>query len=434
MKDTSPPQERLILGDEAVSEILSERGTPLYVLSETHLRERIRRYQAALKASYPKTELAYASKANSTLAVLAIADREGCLIDVASKGELIAALQAGVSAADCHFHGNNKSEEELAFAIESGIGQIVVDNFEEIELLRSLKSKKPPLVLRLAPGVDPKTHKKISTGQEDSKFGFSIADGSAERALLKCLEYELPVIGVHCHVGSQLIDPEAQEAGGRTLAEFAVEMLNKHGFRTEVINVGGGLGVQTKAETPMPIEDYCLLIANAVKEGLGDSGLEPVLMQEPGRALISDAGVTLYRVGVRKTVPLPGGGRRTYLIVDGGLADNPRPAMYGAEYEAIAHSGNRRELSPQMEIFTVAGRHCETDTLFEDIALPADVRPGDFLQILSTGAYNSSMASNYNRYPRPGTLLLRTDGSLFQAQTPETYDQVLARESVPGDL
>ncbi|MBX3118653.1 MAG: diaminopimelate decarboxylase [Fimbriimonadaceae bacterium] len=433
MKDISPPQERLILGDEAVSEILCERGTPLYVLSEPHLRERIRRYKAALKASYPKTELAYASKANSTLVVLAIADDEGCKIDIASKGELMAALQAGVFAEDCHFHGNNKSEEELSFAIESEVGQIVVDNFEEIDLLHSFKSEKPPLVLRLAPGVDPKTHKKISTGQEDTKFGFNIADGSAEKALLKCLESKLPVIGFHCHVGSQLIDPEAQEAGGRTLAEFAVEMLNKHGFRTEVINVGGGLGVQTKAESPMPIEDYCMLISKAVKEGLGDSGLEPTLMQEPGRALISDSGVTLYRVGVRKTVPLPGGGQRTYLIVDGGLADNPRPAMYGAEYEVIAR-GFGRKLSPQMEIFTVAGRHCETDTLFEDIALPADVRPGDSLQILSTGAYNSSMASNYNRYPRPETLLLRPDGSLFRAQAPETYSQILARESVPGDL
>ncbi len=435
MQRTSSTQERLILGDDLVHRALEGRESPLYVLSEMHFRERIRRYQAAFRASYPNTELAYASKANSTMALLKIAHQEGCKIDGASRGELMAAIAAGVPAEDCHFHGNCKSKDELIYAIENGIGQIIIDNFEEIATLAEIGSAKLPSVcLRLAPGVDPKTHKKISTGQEDTKFGFNIADGSAEKALVLCLQHGFQVLGFHCHVGSQLIDPEAQQAGGRTLAEFAVAMLNKHGFRTEIINAGGGLGVKNLEEVPIPIEDYCKLIVESIREGLADSGLDPILMQEPGRALVSDAGVTLYRIGVKKSVPLVDGTARNYLIVHGGLADNPRPAMYGAEYELATHGQGGRTLNQENAVFTISGRHCETDTLFEDVALPSDLSPGDVVQVISTGAYNSSMASNYNRYPRPETLLLRGDQSFVTIQRAETYSELIARESVPGDL
>ena len=426
-------------------ELVRQFGTPLYVLNETLLRKRAREYREALEASYPKTKTAYASKANTTLAVLAILHKEGCLIDVASEGELRAALSAGVPAKHCHLHGNNKSASELEFAIAAGVGGIVVDHFGEIEMLSQVVerlngSTDGPrrgaenglhILLRLAPGVDPITHRSISTGQEDTKFGFNIANGSAERALLRCLELRLPVVGFHSHVGSQLLDPGAQRAAGELLARFTVKMLQEHGFRTEVLNVGGGLGARyTDADRPMPVGEYCRLIAAAVKPILTEAGLEPCLMHEPGRALVAEAGVTLYRVGVVKDVPA-GDRLRRYVCVDGGLADNPRPALYGARYQ-VERIGAASGL--HVTEVTVSGRHCESDELFPRVQLPSDIAPGDILQVLTTGAYSSSMASNYNRYPRPATVLIRGDGSFSLVQRGETWDEMLARELVPEDL
>ena len=462
--------------DEAQARELSRvYGTPLYVIDESHLRSCIRRYREAFRAAWPNCELSYASKANSTLAVLAIAHQEGCVIDVASEGELRAALAAGVPASHCHLHGNNKSADEIRFALDTGIGQIVIDNFNEIETLQGIQSAqrstlngsgsqatshKPQAtsyVLRLAPGVDPITHHKISTGQADTKFGFNIADGSAEKALLRCLELKLNVIGFHCHVGSQLLDPEAQQVGGELVAKFAVDMKSKHGFETLYINVGGGLGVKyLDDQQPMPVEDYCRLIADTVRGVLGDSGLDVGLGQEPGRALVAESGLTLYTVGAVKEVPSPTKGTRTYVTVDGGLADNPRPVMYDAKYkvERIARSlplapmaraaegegvgvgGHSTSAlrAPSSELFTISGRHCETDMLFEDVELPSDIGPGDLLQVLCTGAYNSVMASNYNRYRRPATVLIRENGSHELVQRSETWDEMLAREILPKDL
>lgn len=439
--------------DAARARELAERfGTPLYVLSESVLRDRIRHYQESFRTAYPRSEISYASKANSTLAVLAIAAQEGCAIDVASEGEFRAALAAGVRPERCHFHGNNKQPREIEFAIEQGVGQIIVDSFPEIETISRLLNVRRDdtrLVLRLAPGVDPKTHAKISTGQADTKFGFNIADGSAERALLRCIELDLPVIGFHCHVGSQLVDPEAQRAGGEFLAEFAVRMAAQHGFRAELLNVGGGLGVRYRDENPMPIASYNRLVAQAVQEGIRGSGLDPILVQEPGRALVAEAGVTLYRVGVRKTVPIGGGATRTYLAVDGGLSDNPRPALYGARYQVervaraqstpadwqyAADGPGALNAAPPDAVFHVSGKHCETDLLFPDTQLPEDTGPGDLLQVLATGAYNSSMANNYNRYPRPATVLLRGSSDPVLVQRRETWDEMFVREHLPEDL
>lgn len=436
MHAESNTDPRFCLRANQARALAQEFGTPLYVLDEAHFRARIREYREAFASCWHDTELTYASKANSTLAVLAIAAQEGCLIDCASEGELRAALAAGVPASRCHLHGNNKSAQELAFAFEAGVNQIVVDNFAEIEQIRTLaeKSRCPELVLRLAPGVDPVTHAKISTGQADTKFGFNIADGSAERALVRCLEAGLPVAGFHCHVGSQLLDPGAQRSGGEILAQFAVEMMGRLGFTTRIINIGGGLGVRyTDADRPTEIAEYCRLVVEAVRQGLGDSGLAPLLTQEPGRSLIAESGVTLYRVGVVKTVPSPAKGKRTYLCVDGGLSDNPRPAMYGSRYTVrlVPQEADRRSGAQE---YTVSGKHCETDKLFEDVLLPAGVQEGDLLQVLCTGAYNNSMASNYNRYPRPATVLVRSDGSAVQVQRRDTWDEMLARDAVPEDL
>ncbi len=417
------------LSEEQAAELIALYGTPLYVLDEKHFRERIREYRAAFEAAAPGSEISFASKANSTLAVLAIAYLEGCNIDVASEGEFRAALGAGVPAAKCHFHGNNKTLNELRFAIEMGIGQIIVDNFEEITKLEKLP-RETQLLLRLAPGVDPITHHKISTGQADTKFGFNIADGSAEKALRRCLDAGMSVVGVHCHVGSQLLDPEAQRAGGEALAEFAARMKSKHGFETQILNVGGGLGVRylDNHET-MRVSEYCRLVVDAVNAALAGTGISPRLAQEPGRSLVAESGVTLYQVGAIKSVPIKGG-ERTYVIVDGGMSDNPRPAMYDSRYTVEPTRTSKAE----SRRVTISGKHCETDLLFPDVEVAADLKVGDTLQVLCTGAYNSSMASNYNRYPRPATVLIRESGEFAMVQARESWDAMFERERIPGDL
>ncbi|MCC7435574.1 MAG: diaminopimelate decarboxylase [Methanoregulaceae archaeon] len=429
---------RFRLTPAQAAELVAQFGTPLYVLDEATLRTKMGAYRASFEG-----RLSFAAKANPISTLLAIAHSEGFGIDVASEGELRAALYGGVPASACTLHGNNKSLAEIQFGLSVGIGEIVVDNFSELDKLERLDLNITKLLLRLAPGVDPVTHEKISTGQEDTKFGFSVSGGDAERAVKFCLDRGLPLVGIHCHVGSQLLEPSAQIAGGEALARFAVGMLAQHGWRCKVLNVGGGLGVRYFDEEPMPIADYCAAIVAAVKPILDAAGLDPVLAQEPGRSLVAEAGVTLYTVGAVKLAA----GRR-YVVVDGGLAENPRPALYGAEYAVervfplsaseegeICLSTPNPLLSKERRGLPtrLSGRHCETDTLIEDVDLPDDVQPGDILQKLATGAYSSSMASNYNRYPRPATVLLR-GATAVVIQRAETQDELLAREQVPADL
>lgn len=437
------------LSDEQARVLAATYGTPLYVLNEGAIRARLRAFAECAREAYPKTECSFASKANSTLAVLAIVHQEGWNVDVASEGELRAAMRAGVPPARCHLHGNNKSSEELAYALGVGVGQVILDHLGEIETVAQLRQADAVLrgldaapesptryLLRLAPGVDPVTHFRISTGQADTKFGFNIADGSAERALLRCLELGVPVIGFHCHVGSQLTDPEAQRSGAEILAQFAVAMRDRHGFRAEVINVGGGLGVRyTDQDRPVSFADYCRLIGDALRTQIEGSDLDPTLGHEPGRCIVAEAGVTVYTVGAIKTVPIGDGKTRTYVCVNGGLADNPRPALYGSRYTVVAIAGDPgRQLAASERITCrVSGRHCETDTLFDDVALPSALQSGDLVQVLCTGAYNASMASNYNRYPRPATALLREDGTQVLVQRPETWDELFAREIMPEE-
>ncbi len=427
VRDATTP-DSLRLSDDRVRELASH-GTPLYVLDESLIRHKITLYREALAASWGQTRLGYASKANSTSAVLKIAASEGCWIDVASEGEFRAALLAGIDPAQCYAHGNNKSRTELEFALAQGIGMIVADSFEEISLLASLGAK-TPLLLRLAPGVDPKTHGKISTGQDDTKFGFNVSDGSGQRAVEACRGAGLNLIGVHCHVGSQLLDPTAQITGGEVIAQFGQEVFPALGLELKIVNVGGGLGVRNSDESPLAIQEYCQRVADAIRAVVSD---DVILMHEPGRSLVAEAGVTLYQVGNVKDVPSRSHGTRRYVAVNGGLADNPRPALYGAKYELSLTPQEPRDLQASQRT-TVSGRHCETDKLFEDVPLPGCVRAGDCVQVFGTGAYNSSMASNYNRYPRPATLLIRLDGSVSEIQRAETWEQVLGREVLPEDL
>lgn len=420
---------RFALSDGEARTVAAQFGTPVYVIDEAHLRDRIRRYRLAAEDSYANSRIAFASKANSTLAVIAVAHSEGCAIDVASEGELRAALAAGIPPSDCHLHGNNKSLKEIEFAISQGVGQIVVDHFDELDLIASNSDKgSVEIMIRLAPGVDPITHEKISTGQADTKFGFNIADGSARAALLRGIEFGLNIAGFHCHVGSQLMDAKAQCVAASHFGTFAKAMREEIQYWPRRVNLGGGLGVRyTSADNPISIEAYCRSVTSAFLEA-GFDGVE--LVHEPGRSLVAESGVTLYRIGVIKRIRLPNA-KKTYVAVDGGLADNPRPALYGAKYTAIAIAGNARTFGSETDTYTISGRHCETDLLFPDVALPSDIHVGDLIQVLCTGAYGSSMASNYNRYPRPATVWRKPSGHLALAQKPESFEQVLARDVDP---
>ncbi len=436
-----PSDPTLKLSSDRVRELASQFGTPLYVIDEATFRNRIQSYRKALESTWSNSRLAYASKANSHIAILKIAFQEVCLIDAASEGEIEAALRAGVPPNSVNLHGNNKSATELDRAIELGIREIIVDNFAEINALAnrldSLRKVDTKLMLRLAPGVDPKTHKRIATGQDDTKFGFNIADGSAEEAVGLCVEAGLPLVGFHAHVGSQLLDPEAQIVAAERVAQFAVDMNKRFGLECKELNLGGGLGVSHSPEQhPSEIGDYVQKVNSSANSILKEAGLNPQITHEPGRALIGPAGVTVYEIGSAKPVHMLDGSTKVYVSVDGGLADNPRPALYDAVYEVQATSTDPTRVldCDKMVPVTICGRHCETDNLFEGVMIPSSTQPGDYLQVLATGAYNNSMASNYNRYPRPKMVLIRESGEVQLIQREETWDEMFERESIPEGL
>lgn len=415
-----PVGGKLYFGETAASELASQFGTPLYVFDAQEFRSRIRR----LKAAAPDAHIAFASKAISALAVLAIAREEGIAIDVASSGELEAALRAGFSSAQITLHGNNKSDEELERAVALRVGRIVIDNFSEIRRIADIASAQP-VMLRLAPGVDPVTHKAISTGQEDTKFGFNIADGSAAEALREVMSRSsLSLVGYHCHVGSQLMDSEAQLAGVRRLCEFAIQNMDISGDIAE-INAGGGLGARYLPEHhPENIDNYCRDIIREIEMAFKGTRV-PRVGFEPGRWLCAEAGTTLYRAGVIKKVNAKSGAR-TYIAVDGGLADNPRPQLYDAVYTAM--NADRLE-EPHDTAFTISGRHCETDLLIEKAMLPKTTAEGDLVAVQTTGAYNQAMASNYNRYPRPAMAIVG-EGEPYLCVERETLDDLFRKEKV----
>lgn len=419
---------QLAIGGLSAEHLASTFGTPLYVIDGAEVRSRCREFLAAVKPFGGR--VAYAAKANPAIGVLRLALDEGCDVDVASEGELEAALRADFPAKRIHLHGNAKTDAELRRAVEVGIGAVVIDCLEEISRLATICERlgaKQRVLLRLAPGVDPITHEAIRTGQEDSKFGLNISSGAAlEAAQRIAAEATLTLAGVHVHVGSQLMDAEAIAEGTRRAAEFAVSARSAFDNLEEVI-AGGGFGIPYVAgEEPRPIEESVRRIEVAVRAEFNRAGLPmPTLGFEPGRYLVGTAGVTLYRVMVKKRVPVQSvTGERTYLSVDGGMADNPRPQMYGAKYTAMNAS---KLCEPHDTVFCVAGRHCETDTLIVEAMLPASTKTGDLLCVQGTGAYNFAMASNYNRYPRPAMVIVE-EGEARLIVRRETLDDIFRCE------
>ncbi|MCC2667827.1 MAG: diaminopimelate decarboxylase [Armatimonadetes bacterium] len=418
----------LEIGGVDVTALAAEYGTPLYVMDEATIRQKAREYLAAFRARYPKVEVSFAGKAFLCSGICKLIEQEGLRLDVASGGELFTALRAGFPTERISLHGNNKSREEVQMALDARVGHIVVDNFYEIDLLTELATdaaRPQPVLIRVAPGIDPHTHRRISTGQVDTKFGFDIASGGALTAISRIREIAgLELKGIHCHVGSQLLDTECHEASVGIMADLLVQVKRDFGIEFEELNIGGGLGIRyLSTHQPPSVEEFADTVTGILKRKLDEAGLAyPILLQEPGRYLVGEAGTTLYTLGSIKHVP----GIRTYVSVDGGLSDNPRPALYEAKYEAIV--ANKAD-QPHDRVVTVSGKHCETDLLFPDISL-APVEPGDILAVQSTGAYNYVMASNYNRFRRPPVVLVN-DGQADLLVRRESYEDLVAQDVVP---
>jgi diaminopimelate decarboxylase len=383
-------------------ELAGQYGTPLIIYDVERIRDRARRFQEAFQQLGARGKVSYASKAFSSIAMVQLAEELGLNLEVVSAGELYTALKAGFPPKNIHFHGNNKSREEMEMALEAGIGCFVVDNFHELEVLSRLcrtRHRRQPVLLRITPGIQAHTHEYISTGQEDSKFGFDL-ETSADRALGEALATpELEVLGIHCHIGSQIFEIEAYLMAIRKIFKKLLDWKETYHFEPAIMNLGGGFGIRyTEEDRPKDPEDYVAAMVSEVRKQAEFYGIkEPAIWIEPGRALVGDAGTTLYTIGSRKEIP----GVRTYVAVDGGMSDNIRPALYQAKYKgALAN----RMTDPPEELVSIAGKACESgDMLIWDIFLPRTA-PGDVLAVFCTGAYGYSMASNYNRLARPAVL------------------------------
>lgn len=416
---------RVSMGGCDLVDLADEFGTPLFVYDEADLRTRCRAYADA----FGTDNVAYASKAFLCRAMAVLVADEGLALDVATGGELHVALAAGVDPSRLIFHGNNKSEAELRRALDEGVGRLVLDSFDEIGRVETLVGEglvPPSVLIRVTPGIDADTHAHVLTGAEDSKFGFGLGSGAALDAAKRVVGSEaFRFVGLHAHIGSQIHDLDAFGRAAEVLGTLVAGIESEtHASITE-LNLGGGLGIRYAAADEAPVvADYAAAIRRVLDDVWASRGKpQPRLVVEPGRSIAGPAGLTLYRVGTVKEVP----GVRTYVAVDGGMSDNPRPATYGARYEAFLPA---RATADRPRAVTVAGKHCEQgDVLVRDGALPADVAVGDVLCTPVTGAYGYSMASNYNAVPRPAVVFVR-DAEARVVVRRESLDDLLRRDEL----
>jgi diaminopimelate decarboxylase len=421
-------QGHLCIGGCDVVDLTGEFGTPLYLFDESTIRQKCREFKDEFSKLYPDTLVIYASKAFLNRALALILKEEGLGLDVVSGGELSIARSVDFPVAKVYFHGNNKTPEELNLALDSGVGRIVVDNFYELELLNRLARKRgisQSILLRLTPGVDPHTHQYTTTGTIESKFGFPLGTGQAEEAVNQASSASnLNLLGLHFHLGSPVSEIQPYELAIELVLGFARGMSKKFGFDLREFDIGGGFAVPYTLDSVVPtIADYARAVADKLNSLVSELGLSrPRLIVEPGRAIVAQAGVALYKVGAVKEIP----GIRKYVCVDGGISDNIRPALYGARYEALVANN---VLKPAGKAVTVAGKLCESgDILVKDVNLAA-ARPGDVIAIPVCGAYSIPMSSNYNAVPRPAIAMVN-EGRARLIRRRETYQDLMSLDLV----
>ncbi|WP_379968676.1 diaminopimelate decarboxylase [Ectobacillus sp. sgz5001026] len=419
-------QGHLEIGGCDTTQLVKKYGTPLYVYDESLIREKSQAFIRAFEESGFSYQVAYASKAFLCLEMCNVVKEEHLSLDVVSGGELYTALQAGFPAQRIHFHGNNKTEEEIRMAIEANIGCFVVDNFFELEILHDIAKESGKIVnilLRVTPGVEAHTHEYITTGQDDSKFGFGISSGQALQAMKIAVRKPFyRVQGVHSHIGSQIFETDGFVRAIEILSTFLELVRVETGETMPILNLGGGFGIRyTKEDTPLPVSTYVKEMTDTVREQFTSRNYPiPEIWIEPGRSIVGDAGTTLYTIGSIKDIP----GIRKYVAVDGGMTDNIRPALYQASYEAML--ANRAKEQPEEKV-SIAGKCCESgDMLIWDIDLPK-VASMDVLAVSCTGAYGYSMASNYNRIPRPAVVFVK-DGKSKIVVERESYADLVKND------
>lgn len=420
------PHGRLSVGGCDVRELVQEFGSPLYVFDEADFRSTCREYRAEFEARWDHVRVLYAGKAYLCRPLARIVAEEGLGMDVVSGGELAVARAAGFPMDRVYFHGNNKGPEELALAVSAGVGRVVADNFHELELLDIVAGEqgvRQPVLLRVSPGIDPHTHEKTTTGVLDSKFGFAIHTGAAHRAVqVAQAAPNLDLRGLHVHLGSPIFELEPYAQASDVVCEFAARMVHEEGLAFDEYSPGGGMALAyTRHDQPPPVAAYAETIADSLHAALEAHSLPaPSVHVEPGRSLVGRSMVAIYTVGARKEIP----GVRTYVSVDGGMADNVRPAMYGSKYEVVPVE---RPLAEIEEIITLAGKYCESgDILARDVEAPR-LEPGELVGLPASGAYNLAMSSNYNMALRPAVVRV-SGGSANLMQRRETIDDLMARD------
>lgn len=416
----------LTIGGVDTVELANTYGTPLFVYDLALIRKRAQGFIDTFKKYDVKAEVAYASKAFSCIAIYQLANEEHLSLDVVSGGELYTAIKSGFPAERIHFHGNNKSYSELELAFDTKVGCIVVDNFYEINLIKEIseaKKQSMSILLRVTPGVEAHTHDFITTGQADSKFGFDLNNGQADEAFHQVIGHDyIKLLGLHCHIGSQIFETDGFSLASGKLMEKIGDWNKKYAFECKVLNLGGGFGIRyTEEDKPLEPQEYVEEMIKTVQAQSTKLKLTmPEIWIEPGRSLVGDAGTSLYTVGSQKTVPEI----RQYIAVDGGMSDNIRPALYDAKYEAVvANKANQQKDFT----YTVAGKLCESgDKLIVDASLQ-QVESGDILAIFCTGAYGYSMASNYNRIPRPAVVFVESGNHQLAIQR-ESYENIVQND------
>ncbi|MCD8201130.1 MAG: diaminopimelate decarboxylase [Clostridia bacterium] len=423
----------LVIGGCKATELAKEFGTPLYVFDEDYIRKMMSLYKGAIERHYSGNGLPlYASKAFSCLAMYKMADSEGLGVDVVSGGELYTAHMAGFPMEKVYMHGNSKTDEELKMAVDYGVGTMVLDCLEEALILDRLareKGIKQNVLIRVNPGVEAHTHKYVQTSRPDSKFGFPVADGSALRFVREILKFEnLNLLGFHCHIGSQIFEKQSFVLAAQKMMSFVAVVQEMTDYEASVIDIGGGFGIYYTDEDPRLTEEDYESYVEAIAETLKSEAKrleikEPYLLLEPGRSIVGEAGVTLYTVNTVKDIPR----LKRYVAVDGGMGDNPRYALYQSKYTVLC--ANRADAATE-QIVSIAGKCCESgDIVAADVALP-EVGRGDILAVLSTGAYNYSMASNYNRNTIPGAVLVK-DGRAETIIKRQSLDDLVCLDVVP---